>query len=125
MSYEMRGMCISLKASAKNDVRYAPVKISAADTFAVAGTADAADVIGFVQTQGVADEACPVMVNGVTFAVASAAITAGARVTAVDGGKVATATAKAASCGRALNAATKAGDVISVLIMCQAADTIA
>jgi hypothetical protein len=117
MAYEVPGMQISLQNSDTAIGKYLPVKLSSGK-LAVA-TAGTDTVIGFVQREGKAGETLPVMIDGVTMGVASAAISAGALVVPTTGGKLVTAAAGAAAInavGIALEAATADKDVIAVLI---------
>lgn len=111
--YEVPGMNITVKAAAAFEEKYLAVKVTA-DGLAVA-TAATDNVIGFVQRAGIATEALPVMVNGITMAKASGAIAKGDAVAAAANGAVAKTTA-GAYCGVALEAASAAGDIIPVLI---------
>lgn len=80
MAYEVKGKTISLKAAAevtKND-KFKPVKISADDTFAIAGDDDT--VVGVIQNECKVGEAGQVMINGITMYKATEEITAGAAV---------------------------------------------
>lgn len=111
--YEVPGMNITVKASAEFKEKYLAVKVTAGG-LAVA-TAATDNVIGFVQRAGIATEALPVMINGITMAKASAAIAKGDAVAAAANGAIAKA-ATGAYCGVALEAASAAGDIIPVLI---------
>ena len=111
--YDNPGKCISLKASAAIESKYIAVKMQGNQIVPATGDSDV--VIGFVQREGIASEALPVMVNGVSMAVAGGAITAGSPVCAATGGKIVTATGN--FCGVALEEASAANDVIPVLII--------
>lgn len=116
-SNEQKGMTITLISSADMTGKaFTAVKVSGEKTFAACGVAE--EAVGFLQREVKADEAGQVMIQGITFAIASAAITAGAVVASAAAGKVATATTGQKGVGIALTAATAANDVISVLI-CQ------
>lgn len=112
MSYENPGKQISLKSTAAIK-KHLAVKMSGEEVVVTAAIGDRC--IGFVQREGIATEVVPVMVDGITMAVASAAITAGVPVNGTADGEVVTATA--AYCGIALKAATAKGDIIPVLIL--------
>jgi predicted RecA/RadA family phage recombinase len=115
MAAEHKGFSISLKAAADmKGKRYYPVKVSGDHQFAACVANDIP--IGWLQNEVVAGEAGEVMTCGITFAKAAAAIAAGASVMVSDNGTVATATTGKNVCGFALDAATAAGDVISVYI---------
>jgi len=119
MAYEHKGMTISLKAAAdQTGKRYLPVKVSGADQFAVCGAGEAS--IGFMQNEAKLGEAAAILINGISFAKAGGAITAGADVMAGANGVVVAAAAPAAagtnySIGTALQGAVN-GDIISVLL---------
>lgn len=115
MAYEQKGMAISLKAStavAPSDI-YKAVKISASDTFAVCAAGEAA--VGFIQNEVAIGEAGQILVQGITFAHAGAAIAAGALLEVGTGGALITKTT-GATVGMAVNAATQVGQIFSVLI---------
>ena len=111
--YDIPGKCISLKAPAAIG-KYLPVKMTA-DGIAVATSGDNS-VVGFVQREGIANEVLPVMIDGVSMGVASAAIAKGALVTPTTGGALVTASSDDVFVGVALEAATAANDIIPVLI---------
>lgn len=100
MAYEVKGKTVSLKAAVEvtKDNKFKPVKISADDTFEIAGDGDT--VVGVIQTECKAGEAGQVMIDGITMYNATGEIAAGAAV---------------GSWGIALRAGV-AGDVIPVLI---------
>ena len=117
MSYENKGMTITLKAAADmTGKEFVPVKVSGENTFAICGAAE--EAVGFLQREVKAGEAGQILIQGITFAKANAAITAGALVASTATGTVATGTAGQKCVGIALTAATAANDIISVLI-CQ------
>jgi len=112
--YDNPGKCISLKATAAVTAKYTVGKYTA-DGLAVA-TAQDDPIVGFIQREGKATEALPVMINGISMGIASAAISKGAKVAATTGGALVTATAGDQFVGIALEAATAANDIIPVLI---------
>ena len=110
--YEDPGKCISLRSTNAMTAKYLAVKMSGN---AIVLATSASDVIvGFVQREGIATEVLPVMINGISMAVAGAAIAAGSPICPMAGGKVTTAAGK--FCGIALEAASAANDIIPVLI---------
>lgn len=111
-AYENPGKCITLIATAAITAKYTAVKMSGSEI--VLATAASDVIVGFVQREGIAAEALPVMINGITMAVAGAAIAAGTPICPTTGGAVITASGK--FCGIALEAATVAGEIIPVLI---------
>lgn len=115
MSYENRGKTITLLAAADVTDRYLAVKTtSTAETFAVCGAGEAA--VGILQDPVKAGMAGAVMINGVSFIEAAGAIAAGAAVASNAAGKGVAAVDEAIPFGMALNAASAAGDIISVLL---------
>jgi hypothetical protein len=110
--YEDPGKCISLKSTNIMASKYLAVAMSGDEIVLATSAADV--VVGFVQREGIAHETLPVMVNGITMAIAGAAIAAGSPICPTTGGKVVTAAGK--FCGIALEAASKADDIIPVLI---------
>ena len=115
MSYENRGKTISLIADVNYAKRYIPVSKTNVDeqfTLCAAGGAP----VGVAQDPSKAGTACAIMINGVSMMHASAVIAAGAEVAVTADGTVAAAVAGAGAFGVALNAATAAGDIISVLL---------
>jgi hypothetical protein len=80
MAYEVKGKTISLKAAAEvtKENKFKPVKISADDTFAIAGNEDT--VVGVIQNECKAGEAGQVMIEGITMYKATATIAAGAAI---------------------------------------------
>lgn len=113
MAYENCLGCITLKASDEITTAKVAVKVSAANTMAVAGAADKA--IGVLQDPVKAGEAGRVAVAGTTMVIAGAAISAGAFVKSGANGKVVT-DSDGEGFGIALEAATAANDIISVLL---------
>lgn len=113
MSGECNLNCITLKADKAAETAYVAVKVSGDHQFSVAGAEDAA--IGILQHPAKEGEASRIAVGGISFAVASTAINAGAYVKAAAEGKISAATGTAGF-GIALDAATKTGDIISVLL---------
>jgi len=110
--YENPGKQISLKTVSEMTAKYIAVKMSGNK---IAPATSAADVIvGFVQRKGIADEALPVMIDGITMAEAAGIIAAGSPVCPTTGGKVTTAAGK--FCGITLEAASADGVIIPVLI---------
>ncbi|MGY3406109.1 hypothetical protein ACVWZV_002222 [Bradyrhizobium sp. GM5.1] len=80
-------------------------------------TANTDAMVGVSQNTAAITEACTFRFAGTTKATASAAISAGARVTATTGGKVVTTTTdKQAIIGVALEAASADGDYIEILL---------
>ena len=113
MSWDLRGKTISLKAT-NISAKYKPVKVTAAETFDLCSAGQAAT--GFLQNSVGAGEVGAVMVDGVTFAIASAPIAAGAKVAAAGSGKIRTVQGGDVALGTALNPAGADGDIISVLL---------
>lgn len=100
MANELKGMTISLKASAevtKAD-KFKPVKVSGERTFALAGAEDT--VVGVIQNECKAGEAGQILIQGITFFKCTGVVAAGAAI---------------GTWGIALNSGA-IGDVISVLI---------
>lgn len=110
--YEDPGKSISLKSTNNMTSKYLAVKMSGNEI--VLATAASDVIVGFVQREGIATEFLPVMINGISMAVAGAAIAAGSPICPTTGGKVTTAAGK--FCGIALEAASNNGDIIPVLI---------
>lgn len=81
--YEIPGQCLSFKAKVAIPIadKYKPVVVDSNDTIRIATDADTSPVvIGVVQNEAKAGEPVRVMIDGVTFYKATAAITAGATV---------------------------------------------
>lgn len=118
MSYENRGKTISLVADAAYTDRYIAVKktkkTAVDEQFTVCATGDVP--VGILQDPTPAGKAVAVLINGVSFVKASAPIAAGDKVTTAAGGLAVTAGEDVVPYGTALNAATAAGDIISVLL---------
>ena len=116
MSYDNKGKTLSLISDAEYTSRYIAVKKSAvAEQFTVCAAGDVP--IGILQEPvGAAGRAAQILIGGVSFVEASAAIAAGASVTTAGDGLAVTAGAGDTPFGVALNAATAAGDIISVLL---------
>jgi len=115
MALELKGMTISLKASVDmTGKKYVPVKVTGEHIFTPCAAAEQA--VGFLQTEVKLGEAGQVMIQGITFAKAAAPIAAGVAVAVGANSTVATATVGQKVCGIALDAATAANDIISVLI---------
>ena len=110
--YEDPGKSISLRSANAITAKYLAVKMSGDEIVLATSASDV--IVGFVQREGIATEVLPVMINGISMAVAGALIAAGSPVSPTTGGKVITATGK--FCGIALEAASKADDIIPVLI---------
>lgn len=113
MAHESCLGCITLKASAQIDTAKVAVKVSANNTMALAGASDAA--VGILQDPVIEGEAGRVAVSGITMAVAGEAIAAGANVKSGANGKLVV-DSTGAGIGVALEAATAANDIISVLL---------
>ena len=115
MSYENRGKTISLVADADYETRYIAVKKNSVDEqFTVCAAGDVP--VGILQDPTPANKAAAVLISGVSFVKAAGAIAAGASVATAAGGLATTATEGATPFGVALNAASAAGDIISVLL---------
>lgn len=111
MAYEIAGQRITLKLQDALEERYVAVKVVGDDMIAPAAAGDI--VVGFAQLPGRKDEGVPVQINGVTFAVASAAIAAGSQIIPAANGRVATGTTGVV--GVALTSASAAGDIIAAV----------
>lgn len=115
MSYENKGKSITLISDAAYNTRYVAVKqTNVPEVFTICLAGDAP--VGILQYDTPANQACEIMVDGVSFMVAGAAIAAGASIAAGAGGVAVTAQGGATPFGIALNAAAAAGDIISVLM---------
>lgn len=110
MAYEISGQRITLKLQDALEERYVAVKVVSDDTIAPAAANE--DVVGIAQLPGKAGEGVPVQINGVTFAIASAAIPAGSKIIPAAAGRVAVGTSN--PIGIALTSATAAGDFIAM-----------
>jgi len=118
---------ISLKAGEDMVEPYVFVQQSSTEgevDFQAASTSVATPIIGVIQNSASSGEAVTIQTSGVSLAVAGAAIALGARVHvgSIDGriDDDESGTAGACYVGIALEAATAAGQVISVLINCPA-----
>lgn len=115
MSYENKGKTITLIANADYSDRYIAVKKTAVDEeFAVCGAGDVP--VGILQFDVPKGKAGTVMTDGVSFVKAGGAIAAGASVTTDVGGVAVTAIEDDVPFGITLNAASAAGDIVSVLL---------
>lgn len=115
MSYENRGKTITLISDAAYDTRYVAVKkTSTNEQFTIASAGDVP--VGILQDPTPAGKAAAVLIDGVSFVKAGGTIAAGAAVAVGTGGVGVTATEGVTPFGIALNAATAAGDIISVLL---------
>lgn len=115
MSYENRGKTISLVADADYETRYIAVKKNNVDEqFTVCAAGDVP--VGILQDPTPANKAAAILISGVSFVKAAGAIAAGASVATAAGGLATTATEGVTPFGVALNAASAAGDIISVLL---------
>jgi hypothetical protein len=118
MPNEDKGKTITLTAAADYSAaaaRYFPVKITGANEFTACAAGEKS--VGFAQLPAKQYEADQIMINGITFAKASAAISAGADIAAAGTYKIRTANGTTDNViGIALSAATADGDIISVLI---------
>lgn len=118
MPNEDKGKTITLVAAADYSAaaaRYFPVKVSGANEFTACAAGEKS--IGFAQLPAKLAEADQIMINGITFATASAAIAAGADVAAAGSYKIRTNNGTTDNTiGIALSAATADGDIIAVLI---------
>ncbi len=110
--YEDPGKSISLRSTNAMTSKYLAVKMSGDEIVLATSASDV--IVGFVQREGIATEVLPVMINGISMAVAGAAIAAGSPICPTTGGKVITASGK--FCGIALEAASADNDIIPVLI---------
>ena len=110
--YDNPGKCISLKSTLAMTDKYLAVKMVGREIQLATSAADV--VVGFVQREGIASEVLPVMINGISMAVAGDVIAAGSPICPTTGGKVITASGK--FCGIALEAASASGDIIPVLV---------
>lgn len=98
------------------------VRVSAAQQVNVPGSAGLA-ILGILQNKPESGKVADVMVTGVTKVKAGAAISAGARVMADNGGKIITlATSGSVGIGFALEAAGADGDIISIALNATAGD---
>ena len=111
MAFEVAGQRITLKSSVAITERYVAVKVVADETVAPAAAGDVC--IGFAQLPVKAGEGAVVQINGVTFAIAGGAITAGQTVVPAANGRVVAGTTSPV--GVALNTVTTAGAVIGVV----------
>jgi hypothetical protein len=95
--------------------QYRVVKVTTTGVDVATANTDA--IVGVAQNGPAATEQCTFRFIGTTKCVASAAISAGATVTATTGGKIVSdSTDKHGIIGRALEAAAADGDVIEVLL---------
>lgn len=115
--YEVPGRQISVRLKEAQTGKYLFMKYGADG--AELATAATDTVIGVLQREGIATEVVPVMENGISMVEASAAIAKGALVGPTTGGKAVTVSDGAYS-GIAMEAATAAGDIIPVLLRCNA-----
>ena len=128
MAYEESLTSITIPAGSDLSAKqYYFVKADTDGKAALAGADDQA--LGILQNDPTAGQAATIAVGGVSKVVASAAINAGARVSATAAGKAVTTTASTVSdgtatgvagtpvCGIALTPATDDGDVISILVV--------
>lgn len=113
-AYEIPNFCITgVNGESFEGKRYAPVKMATTGKVVPCAATEAA--IGFIQHDYPADQASKVMVSGITFAVASAAIEEGVQVEADADGKVKTlGTGK--PLGTCVAKASGAGAICSILI---------
>lgn len=112
---ENLGKVISLKAAQNMEgKKFAAVKVSDVRTFDLCGAGE--ECIGILQNEVIAGEAGRVVINGVTFAVASGVIAAGAKVAAAADGQIKTADEGASVIGVAIETAAAAGDIITIVI---------
>lgn len=118
-AWEMPGFAFSLPSaadySADSGYAYTFVDVNSSGKGVRVSTLGA-DGIGVKQNKPRLDEAMAIVHNGVSFAVASAAITAGAYVSVAATGKVKTAATGERTVGRALVGAGGADELISLLI---------
>jgi hypothetical protein len=110
-------LTLTLEAAADlSAVQYHVVRHSAAQKCNVASDATNSGVLGILQTKPKSGEFGTVAVGGKSKAVAGAAITLPAVITHNSSGRVATVTSGQMAIGRALEAASADGDIITVLL---------
>ena len=113
MAYSDKGKSITLKIIESTAGRiFCGIAVSPSGDFTgtIAGAGDT--IIGYLQREGIPGEALPVMVDGISFAVAAAPIAPGDGVAIAADGRVTSTSGGTA--GMALSRATAAGDLISV-----------
>ncbi len=116
MAYEVFDGSVSLEAGADLSAnQFYAVKVTGADTVGLAG--DDELMVGVLQNKpAAAGRAATVRISGLTKAVASAAIAAGAKVGVAAGGKFKTADTGSVVCGTAVNAAGADGEVFTLAL---------
>lgn len=118
MAYEVPGFVLGTVTAAADlsAAQFLCVKVTAANAVNVA-TVAGEYVVGILQSKPASGQPADVMVHGVSKAVSGAAISAGAKIMTNASGKVITgATAGSHVIGTALEAATGADQVITVLL---------
>lgn len=119
-AYEIPGFLFSLPSATDFSVKATTGQFRFVDVnnvgSAVVPTADGGQVIGVRQNLPKVGEATTIMVTGISFVEASAAIAVGANVSTTVNGRAVTSIATKAIAGRALTAATAAGQYITVLL---------
>lgn len=124
MAYEIPGQTVSFEAAADlSGNQFYGVKLTAAHTVNVAGNGE--KIVGVLQNKpAAAGNAATVVLDGITKAVAGAAISVGDEVSLDANGKFVTAAIGDTVAGVAVDAASADGDVISVVLGAGVGDTV-
>jgi len=113
MAYEIPGFVIGTEvASADLSTHQFKAVVFTSTGWALAGVG--AQDVGFLQDKPTTDEVAQVLVNGVSKAVAGAAVAKGARLRTDATGRLVTAVATEEAVARALTAAGAANEILSV-----------